>query len=232
VIDPKAMFERRLLPPFVFDPYLRQKGHWARAEGILEPVIRADRLATGRPGWNALLHHEALHCIERHPLVGILLLGFPMSAAPFVAAVFGSASGWGSLALGLALWAWWKREREIRADAFAWKGAGPQQFYSFVAMLPHPELSPALPKGWRWLAWARWLGVNAEHAWYRWVYGRTLQARIERARRRAGSTRWSRTSSSESPAQTAGSSSPSSAPTSEARSSPPPRESSKARTGA
>lgn len=191
--DPK--FPVRLMPRFVGRTGLHHpppygQGAWAQARGLLEPFILADRLAETREGFQALAFHETLHCVERHALASLLILLSPIVVAFPIALLVSPLLAWAGIGAGVLAWAWWQREREIRADAFAWRGAGPQRFYAFLAMLEHPSLDPTVPAGWGWLQWARVLAVRATHAWYRWVYGRTVEARATRAARRAERTRW------------------------------------------
>jgi hypothetical protein len=124
----------------------RRTGVWACARGLLYPEILVDRAAETRDGWEALMFHEALHVRERHALIGLLIL-----------ILFAPA------------WPWWRREQEVRADAFALWGAGREEFWAFLYLHPHPT------------------GRFA-----RWCYGRSREHRAERAERRARRYGWDR----------------------------------------
>lgn len=190
MIEPVELFRRRLVPVFVFEKGARKRGFWARSEGILKPFVRADRLGQGQPGWSALCYHESLHCVERHAFVAFLVLMVPATLGLVAVAVGFPWSGYSATVLGWLLWLWWKREAEVRADAFAWRGAGPLDFYALMTMLPHPVDFGYLPAGWMWLSLPRRLGLWVSLAWYRWLYGRTVEDRVTRARERAERTRW------------------------------------------
>ncbi len=139
----------------------RATGLWGRAFGVLRPFVELDRMAEGLPGFEALVFHEGLHVQERHALVGIVLLAIPV--------------------VGWILWPFWRREQEIRADAFAFAACrvvasrdpirgqkvAEREFSAFCLMHPHP-------RDWFW----------------RWCYGRNPSHRYERAKKRAGSIRW------------------------------------------
>lgn len=180
-----------VLPMFVFKRgFHARTGVMARADGILDPVVIADRLAVGRHGWNGLAFHEILHCLERHSFVGLLVLTIPTSCAWPLAFFSGSLVAGYLLALwGVLAWVWWRREQEVRADAFAWRGAGAQDFYAFVLELP---LAPEgrLPAGWTWLARPRAIASAVSRLWCRWLYAKSLTHRINRASRRAERTKW------------------------------------------
>lgn len=133
-------------PPCVRRPGLHKHlGLWACAEGVTSPVVYVDSGAEAVAGFEALMFHEALHVIDRHAFWGCVFAALP------------------------PLWMWWRREVELRADVFAYEGAGDQEFYNFVHMHPHPT-------GWFW----------------KWCYGKTRGHRIERTRKRwqEETTKW------------------------------------------
>lgn len=154
-------------PPVVMTPGLHKRtGLWGLARGVVFPVVLFDRQAEGMPGAEALLFHEGLHVHEKHALAGGMLVGIGIA----LAAVGVAWEVWPLALASLltpAVWAWWRREAEARADAFALRGAGSIDFRAFVAMHPHP-----IGRFWRW------------------VYGRTAAQRIERAVMRAARNGW------------------------------------------
>lgn len=133
MIDPSKLHLSQ--PKCIRQPGLwRRTGLWAFTEGVLDPVIYVDSGAEVQPGFEALMYHESLHAIERHALLGLVAV------------------------CTVVLWPFMRRAGEVRADVFALRAAGPQEFRAFVLMHPHPT-------GMFW----------------RWVYGRTPKDRAERA---------------------------------------------------
>lgn len=144
MIDPQALLAGPLPTCIATSGLHTRLGVWACARGLWKPEILVDRGAETRDGWEALMYHEALHVRERHALVGILCI---LLFAP--------------------AWLWWRREQEIRADAFALWGAGSAEFWAFLYLHPHPK------------------GRFA-----RWCYGGSREHRAERAARRARRYGW------------------------------------------
>lgn len=136
-------------PPIYPKPGLHKRyGVYAMAYGVWSPRILVDRNYEGQPGWEAMMFHEGLHVHERHALCGLVLLLIPV--------------------VGWIAWFLWRREQEIRADAFALKGSGPSETWAFIRQLhPHPT---------------DWFG--------RWCYGRTAKDRWERTVARAWRYGW------------------------------------------
>lgn len=154
-------------PPVIFQPgLLSRRGLYGAARGIVNPVVVVDRMGEGEPGFESLMFHEGLHVHERHALAGVLvLLG---GCAAFALGL--GLEAWGLLGTSLltpAAFAWWRREQEVRADAFALRGAGARDFMAFVLMHPHPE-----------------------GRWGRWCYGETPAKRFNRAVARAARYGW------------------------------------------
>lgn len=169
-------------PPVVVTPGLhRATGLWAQAEGVVRPFVRVDRLVEGRAGFEALMFHEALHVHERHALVGLVLLCLGLFAATVAFALGEYLSFMVCPAAGILAWILWRREQEVRADAFALVACattaadpakGLREFSAFVLLHEHPT--------------ARF---------WRWCYGRNPAHRVERAVARAGRMRWAGVSS-------------------------------------
>lgn len=134
---------------------------YGRCDGIITPRVYLDRKAETLPGFNALVYHEAVHAVEVHAFVGLMLL---IVAVTTLAVGITNGLWWSWLTFGLtsAGWLLWRREQEVRADACALFGTDEAEFYAFATMHEHPS------------------GL-----WGRWQYATTPQARLERARRRA-----------------------------------------------
>lgn len=147
MIDPQDLIRRQ--PPTMHLPGLHKRyGVYGMARGVFHPVVVVDRTKVeGRPGFEALMFHEGLHAHERHALIGFAMLAVPV--------------------LGWLAWLWWRREQEIRCDAFAFRGAGPSEFYSFCRMHPHPT-----------------------ERFGRWCYGQNADDRYARTLKRAGRYGW------------------------------------------
>ncbi len=157
-------------------------GLWGQAVGVVWPRVVVDRLVETRAGFEALMFHEALHVHEHHALAGIVLLSLGMAGSA-VSLVLEHPEGFGAFLLaGVAAWFLWRREQEIRSDAFAMRGAsteadgkvtprsmrdGLREFRAFTLLHPHP-------RGWFW----------------KWCYGRSPKHRVRRAKARMGRTRW------------------------------------------
>lgn len=154
-------------PPIIMTPGLHKRtGLWGFARGVVLPVVHFDRMAEGQPGSESLLFHEGLHAYERHALAGLMLVGLGLLAAGIGVSYQLWGLAFGSLLAPLA-YAWWRREAELRADAFALRGAGSRDFLCFVSMHPHPT-------GWFW----------------RWCYGANPGRRYNRAVTRAARHGW------------------------------------------
>lgn len=138
----------------------RRYGAPAVCAGVLRPRVVVDRIAEGKPGFEALMFHEGTHAFEFHAFVGLLFIGLAFGGVG-VSIAFGL---WWLLLLfpaGLAGWAWWRREQEIRADVIALWGAGGAEFRAFLLMHRDPPT-----------------------AFSRWCYGRTLSHREARTHTR------------------------------------------------
>lgn len=173
MIDPRALLTHRQ-PPIVLSPGLhRHTGLYAQAEGLVRPFIRTDRLAEGRPGFEALMYHEALHVHERHALAGLVLLFLPV--------------------VGVFLWILWRREQEIRADAFALLAAST---FAKSREAEKEEPDPAVVAAERAAAGLRefsafvLLHEHPKSRFWKWCYGRTPAHRVERAVARSRRIRW------------------------------------------
>ena len=153
-------------------------GVYACAVGFLRPQVLVDRKAEVREGFNSLIWHESLHAVEHHALFGVFVLLVGMVG--FSVAVV--LELWLSAVLcpfaGLAAWAFWRREQEVRADAVALYGAGVgglgeehpfwaverylekraaeglMDFRAFLYLHPHPCEESGLSRVARW--WAAW----------------------------------------------------------------------------
>lgn len=185
-----------IAPPILASKgFLNRTRHWAVSRGVLRPHIVTDPGARFQNGYRGLLAHEALHCLERHVFwtllvavttfgisVGLWLLGAVLGRGEVALAGVGALLG-GSLYL-----AWWSREREIRADAFALEDVGLTGFYAFLLMVGHPAVADGPPIG--PLAFAKRFGLRLFRRWLRWVYARTINERVARAARRRSRLGW------------------------------------------
>lgn len=174
------------------------KGHWAASYGMLRPFIVADPLARFQNGYRGLVAHEALHCLERHVFWSTLVKTTTFGLFTILllhGLTWGGAQGWivvcasfGVLLGGMAYLAWWSREREIRADAFALEEVGLTGFYTFLLMVGHPAVADGPAAG--PLGFAKRLGARTFRRWLRWVYARTINERVARAARRRSRLGW------------------------------------------
>jgi len=162
-------------------------GLWAQAIGVLRPAVFVDRMIEGRPGFEALMFHEALHVHEHHALAGLVVLGFGFLGASLSLVAENLAGFLSCLALGAVAWASWRREQEIRCDAFALRGACSEFDPETKAWRVTPESEK---KG---LAEFRAFTLLHEHPtrWFwKFAYGGTPRRRIARALARARRIRW------------------------------------------
>lgn len=190
--------------PDIAPPILAKKGllnstrHWGFSYGLLRPFVKVDPLARFQSGYRGLVAHEALHCLERHAFWSAVCAGSTFLAFTLlvleglilgeeVGAVLVGA-GFGVLAGGVLYLAWWYREREIRADAFALEDVGLTGFYAFLLMVGHPAVAdgPAVGP----LGFAKRIWLRTFRRWLRWVYARTISERVARAARRRGRLGW------------------------------------------
>lgn len=180
MIDPRDLMRKRMPPIRAVSGLYNRTGLWAYAYGVFRPYMVADRRAEwATSGYEALMFHETLHVHERHALVGALILavGAVLSA---VALTYGDPLMFGVPgSVATLVWMAWRREQEIRADAFALWGVtertkegkptvrgrqkGIAELRAFALLHPHP-------KGWFWT----------------WCYGKSVEHRVRRARRAAG----------------------------------------------
>lgn len=146
---------------------VRTRGVYALCEGVLHPRVLVDREAEMLPGFEALMYHEGTHAYEYHTLLDLIIVGSCLVAG---ALGVGLQSLWPIVyvPVGVALWFWWRREREIRADSIALAGAGLPEYRGMLNLHKHP-------KGWFWS----------------WVYGKSIAHREVRAKRRCARRGWS-----------------------------------------
>lgn len=167
----------------------KHRGVWAMAYGVWNPVLLLDRMAEQRAGFEAMMFHESLHVQEHHLLAANTILGL---GALGTAVAFVRQEPWGSLAFLLVTlvgWILWRREIELRSDAYSLRGVstvcwvingkaevaetaashekGMREFLAFTLLHEHPT-------GWFW----------------RFCYGRSPVHRLQRALARMRRTKW------------------------------------------
>jgi len=139
---------------------------YALTVGAFHPRVLVDRAAESMPGFEALMYHEGTHAYEYHTLLDLIIVGSGLVALSLgIALQTAWPIAW--VPLGIALWFWWRREREVRADAIAMYGAGLPEYRAMLLMHAHP-------RGWFW----------------RWCYGKDISHRELRARKRCNRHGW------------------------------------------
>ena len=161
MIRPERLFES---PPrtFVVAGLRARTGLYALCDGALSPAVYVDRRIEGQPGFEALIYHESLHAVERHALIGLVLLTIPV--------------------VGWVGWIFWRRAQEVRADAFA--------FAACARLSPAPTEEARIAAAKRELVALTLMHAHPTRAFWRWCYGRNPKDRLERALRRARRIRW------------------------------------------
>jgi hypothetical protein len=122
-----------------------------------------DRMSEGLPGFEALVSHETLHVHERHALIGFVLF-----------------------LLVLPLWPFWRREQEVRADAFALLSVE-------WTKRKETDTAPTIDSLDRSLCEFRSFVLMHDHPtgrFWRWVYGWSVEHRVTRAIERARRYGW------------------------------------------
>lgn len=134
--------------------------------GILRPYVVMDRKLQNGPGFEAFCYHEGTHAYEHHKLTSLLAL-LPGLIGAGVGIAFAWPLGFLGVPFSVAAWILWQRQSEVRADAVALYGAGDKEFYSMLQVVGSPS-----------------------SRWGAWCYGRTIEDRWKRARRRCMKHGW------------------------------------------